>query len=375
MAGGRGPRAARRRARRRGARGRPRRLLARRSSATASCAGSARRRASSTSRPRPSSTPSGTSWRSAPASRVWQLLADMTPERARRARRLPLPDRRADARRGARDRSSAACPGAPSARPSCCATAIPAYTTSVGWLGYDDDKIRRLCREALADGLDAVQDEGRRRPRGRRPAVRRSSRDEIGPDRDAGGRRQPALGRRRGDRLDGARSRRSTRTGSRSRPAPTTSSATRRSPAPWRRSGSPPASTSTTGSCSSSSSRPSAIGVCQIDACRLGGVNEVVAVLLLAAKFGVPVCPHAGGVGPVRAGPAPVGRSTTSRSAARLDGRMIEYVDHLHEHFVDPVVVETGATGCRRGPATAPRCGRRRSPATATPDGAAWQEG
>ena len=49
--------------------------------------------------------------------------------------------------------------------------------------------------------------------------------------------------------------------------------------------------------CSSSCCRPSAIDYCQIDACRLGGVNEVLAVLLLAAKFGVPVCPHAGGLG------------------------------------------------------------------------------
>ena len=62
-----------------------------------------------------------------------------------------------------------------SARPSCCATAIPAYTTSVGWLGYADDKLRRLCREALAEGWTRLQDEGRRGPRGRPPARPRSS--------------------------------------------------------------------------------------------------------------------------------------------------------------------------------------------------------
>ena len=60
-----------------------------------------------------------------------------------------------------------------------------------------------------------------------------------------------------------------------------------------------------------------AIGFCQIDACRLGGVNEVLAVLLLAAKFGVPVCPHAGGVGLCEFVQHLVDRSTTSRSAAR----------------------------------------------------------
>jgi L-fuconate dehydratase len=84
-----------------------------------------------------------------------------------------------------------------------------------------------------------------------------------------------------------------------------------------------------------------AIGICQIDACRVGGVNEVVAVLLLAAKFDVPVCPHAGGVGLCEL----VQHLATFDYIAvsgRLDGRMIEYVDHLHEHFVDPVVVRQG---------------------------------
>ena len=85
-----------------------------------------------------------------------------------------------------------------------------------------------------------------------------------------------------------------------------------------------------------------ALSVCQIDACRLGGVNEVLAVLLLAAKFDVPVCPHAGGVGLCELRPAPVDVRLTSRSAATLDGRMIEYVDHLHEHFVDPVEIRDG---------------------------------
>jgi L-fuconate dehydratase len=84
-----------------------------------------------------------------------------------------------------------------------------------------------------------------------------------------------------------------------------------------------------------------AMGVCQIDACRLGGVNEVVAVLLLAAKFGVPVCPHAGGVGLCELVQHLAAFDYIAVSG-RLDGRMIEYVDHLHEHFLDPVVVERG---------------------------------
>ncbi len=82
--------------------------------------------------------------------------------------------------------------------------------------------------------------------------------------------------------------------------------------------------------------------VCQIDACRLGGVNEVVAVLLLAAKFGVPVCPHAGGVGLCELVQHLAAFDYIAVSGS-LEGRMIEYVDHLHEHFVDPVVIRRGS--------------------------------
>jgi L-alanine-DL-glutamate epimerase-like enolase superfamily enzyme len=84
-----------------------------------------------------------------------------------------------------------------------------------------------------------------------------------------------------------------------------------------------------------------AIGVCQIDACRLGGVNEVVAVLLLAAKFGVPVCPHAGGVGLCEL-VQHLSIVDYIAISGGLEGRMIEYVDHLHEHFLEPVVIRDG---------------------------------
>ena len=84
-----------------------------------------------------------------------------------------------------------------------------------------------------------------------------------------------------------------------------------------------------------------AIDFCQIDACRLGGVNEVLAVLLMAAKYGVPVCPHAGGVGLCEMAQhlAMIDYIAVSGS---LDGRILEYVDHLHEHFVDPVTIRDG---------------------------------
>ena len=97
-----------------------------------------------------------------------------------------------------------------------------------------------------------------------------------------------------------------------------------------------------------------AIGFCQVDSCRVGGVNEVLAVLLLAAKFGVPVCPHAGGVG----------LCEYVQHLAIFDyvalepldrGPLLEYVDHLHEHFVDPVRVVNARYRRRSSPATRSR--------------------
>jgi L-fuconate dehydratase len=85
-----------------------------------------------------------------------------------------------------------------------------------------------------------------------------------------------------------------------------------------------------------------AIDVVQIDACRLGGVNEVLAVLLLAAKYRLPVCPHAGGVG--------LCEYVQHLSiidylciSGTMEGRVAEYVDHLHEHFIDPCIVKNAA--------------------------------
>jgi L-fuconate dehydratase len=84
-----------------------------------------------------------------------------------------------------------------------------------------------------------------------------------------------------------------------------------------------------------------AIRYCQIDSCRLGGVNEVIAVLLMAAKFGVAVCPHAGGVGLCEHVQHLSFFDYVSVSGS-MEDRVIEYVDHLHQHFEDPVRVEEG---------------------------------
>ena len=116
-----------------------------------------------------------------------------------------------------------------------------------------------------------------------------------------------------------------------------------------------------------------ALSYLQIDAARVGGVNENVAILLLAAKFGVPVCPHAGGVGLCELVQHLSMLDVVSISGSWED-RVIEYVDHLHEHFVTPVDVHAG----RYWPPTAPGGGGEMHVATLAdfrfPDGAVWKD-
>src|SRR5690606_14008288 len=95
-----------------------------------------------------------------------------------------------------------------------------------------------------------------------------------------------------------------------------------------------------------------ALSVLQLDATRVAGVNENVAILLLAAKFGVPVCPHAGGVGLCEA-VQHLAMFDYVAVSGTTEGRMIEFVDHLHEHFVTPVTVRGG----RYHPPTSPGAG------------------
>jgi L-fuconate dehydratase len=115
-----------------------------------------------------------------------------------------------------------------------------------------------------------------------------------------------------------------------------------------------------------------AIDVVQIDASRVGGVNENIAIILLAAKFGVPVCPHAGGVG----------LCEVVRHLAMFDfvavsgtteGRFIEYVDHLHEHFYDPAVVSAARYLTPSLPGTSAQMRPESIAEFAFPHGPAWQ--
>lgn len=215
----------------------------------------------------------------------------------------------------------------------------PAYTTSVGWLGYSDEKIQRLCREALADGwtrfkmkVGADVDDD----------VRRATilRAELGPD--------AMLAMDANQRWDVPQAIEWMVRLAAFDPywieEPTSPddvlghAAIARTVAPIR---------VATGEHVQNRMMfkqflaAGGMSVCQIDACRVGGVNEVVAVLLLAAKFGVPVCPHAGGVGLCEL-VQHLSAVDYIAVSGRLDGRMIEYVDHLHEHFIDPVVIQAG---------------------------------
>ena len=114
-----------------------------------------------------------------------------------------------------------------------------------------------------------------------------------------------------------------------------------------------------------------AIAFCQIDSCRLGGVNEVLSVLLMAAKSGVPVCPHAGGVGLCEY-VQHLSMFDYVCVSGSMDGRVIEYVDHLHEHFEDPVIVERGRYRAPERPGYSTHIKKRSRRDFTYPDGVEW---
>ena len=111
----------------------------------------------------------------------------------------------------------------------------------------------------------------------------------------------------------------------------------------------------------------------QIDACRVAGVNENVANLLLAAKFGVPVCPHAGGVGLCEY-VQHLSMFDYIAVSGTMDGRVIEYVDHLHDHFEDPVVVRGGRYMAPTRPGYSITIREASRLAHRYPDGEVWLE-
>ena len=116
-----------------------------------------------------------------------------------------------------------------------------------------------------------------------------------------------------------------------------------------------------------------AMQFCQIDACRLGGVNEIVAVILMAGKFGVPVCPHAGGVGLCEM-VCHLAVFDYVCVSGTMEGRVLEYVDHLHEHFVDPVALQSGSYLPPRKPGYSTEMKPDSIAKFRYPDGPVWQE-
>ncbi|WP_282117057.1 L-fuconate dehydratase [Cellulophaga baltica] len=216
----------------------------------------------------------------------------------------------------------------------------PAYTTSAGWLGYSDDKMRRLCREAKAEGFkhmkikvgSDLQDDMRRAA-----IIREEIGDELKLMMDAN---------QKWD-VDEA----------------ITNMEQLKKFNPWwiEEPTSPddilghatiakavaPILVATGEHCQNrvmfkQLMQAGAIGICQIDSCRVGGVNEILAILLMAAKFKIPVCPHAGGVGLCEY-VQHLSMIDYIAISGSLDDRIIEYVDHLHEHFYDPVILKNGA--------------------------------
>jgi L-fuconate dehydratase len=217
----------------------------------------------------------------------------------------------------------------------------PAYTTSVGWLGYSDERLRRLCQEGVAAGFGAFKLKvGRDLEEDRRRVA--IAREEIGADRvlmiDANQRWDV------GPAIEWVRALASARPLWIEEP---TSPDDVLGHAAIARALEPLGIGVATGEhCQNrivfkQLMQVRAIAYCQIDFCRLAGVNEVVAVLLLAAHFGVPVCPHAGGVGLCEYAPHASIFDYVAVSGS-LENRWTEYVDHLHEHFVDPCVVRGG---------------------------------
>ena len=270
---------------------------------------------------------------------VWQLVADMTPEEIVKivdfsyitdvitpAEALELL-RKADAGKAAR-------------RKTLLEEGYPCYTTSAGWLGYSDEKLRRLCAEARDAGFNYtkfkvgqdIDDDIRRLT---------IARDVMGEDMNI------LIDANQVWEVDQAIDWVNKLAFLRPYFIEEPTSPDDISGHKAIRKGVAPIKVATGEMCQNRIMFKQFIGsgaidVVQIDACRLGGLNEVLAVQLMAAKYGLPVWPHAGGVGLCEY-VQHLSMIDYLVISGTKDDKRIEYVDHLHEHFVDPCVIENGA--------------------------------
>jgi len=269
---------------------------------------------------------------------LWKLLSDLTPEQI-----VDLVDFRyltdALTPEEALEILRAAEPGRASREAVLRERGYPAYTTTPGWLGYDDAKLVRLCHEAVAEGFTQIKlkvganlDDDIRRMR--------LAREAVGPDI-----RIAIDANQRWDVADAIAWVKALAPYDVYWVEEPTSpddilghAAIARAIAPIR---------VATGEHAQNRVvfkqllQAGSLSVVQLDSARVAGVNENVAILLLAAKFGVPVCPHAGGVGLCEL-VQHLSMFDYLAVSGSAENRVIEYVDHLHEHFLDPVVIKDG---------------------------------
>lgn len=247
----------------------------------------------------------------------------------------------------------------------------PAYTTSAGWLGYPDEKIRKLCREAVAEGFTHVK---MKVGADLEDDIRRAEiiRKEIGPD--------GALMMDANQKWDVEEAIFNMKELSRFNPLwieePTSPDDVLGHARIAREIA--PVKVATGEHCQNrvmfkQFMQAEALHYCQIDSCRVGGVNEILGILLMAAKFEIPVCPHAGGVGLCEY-VQHLSMFDYIAVSGSMKNRIIEYVDHLHEHFLNPVIIRNA----HYMPPSAPGYSIEMKPQSlvdyAYPDGKVWGE-
>jgi L-fuconate dehydratase len=300
---------------------------------------------------------------------LWKLLADLSPEQLvsqvdfRYLRDVMTEDEALELLRSA-------LPGRPEREALLLAEGYPAYTSTPGWLGYDDEKLGRLAQEAVKDGFGLIKLKvGANRPDDiRRLGIARQS---VGPDYPIAVDANQIWGV--GEAIDWMEHLRPYSPYWIEEPTSPDDvlghAAIRRAVGPTK---------VATGEHAANAVmfkqllQARAVDVVQIDACRVGGVNENIAILLMAAKYGVPVCPHAGGVGLCEM-VQHLAMFDFLAVSGSWDGRVIEYVDHLHEHFVDPARINRGRYSAQLTPGGGAQMHPTSVSGFSYPDGPQWQ--